>query len=44
MASSKRFLAILRGDTKLLGMFGGIVIDVAALVAILVMACVWYLP
>ena len=44
MASSKRFLAILRGDMKLLGMFGGIVIDVAVLVAILVMACVWYLP
>ena len=44
MASSKRFLAILRGDMKLLGMFGGIVIDVAVLVAILVTACVWYLP
>jgi hypothetical protein len=44
MASSKRFLAILRGDMKLLGMFGGIVIDGAVLVAILVMACVWYLP
>jgi len=44
MASSKRFLAILTGDKKLLGMFGGIVIDVAVLVAILVMACVWYLP
>jgi len=43
MASSKRFLAILTGDKKLLGMFGGIVIDVAVLVAILVMACVWYL-
>ena len=44
MAGSKRFLAILRGDMKLLGMFGGIVIDVAVLVAILVTACVWYLP
>ncbi|MGA7677384.1 MAG: hypothetical protein WCA51_03310 [Dehalococcoidia bacterium] len=44
MASSKRFLAILRGDKKLLGLFGGIVVDVAVLVAILVMACVWYLP
>jgi hypothetical protein len=44
MASSKSFLAILRGDKKLLGMFGGIVVDVAVLVAILVMACVWYLP
>jgi hypothetical protein len=43
MRSSKRFLAILGGDKKLLGMFGGIVIDVAILVAILVMACVWYL-
>lgn len=44
MSRSKRFLAILRGDKKLLGMFGGIVIDVAVLVAILVTACVWYLP
>ncbi len=44
MASSKRFLAILRGDKKLLGMFGGIVIDIVVLMTILVMACVWYLP
>jgi len=43
MSNSKRFLAILRGDKKLLGMFGGIVLDVAVLVAILVTACVWYL-
>jgi hypothetical protein len=43
MSNSKRFLAILRGDKKLLGMFGGIVIDVAVLVAILVTACVWFL-
>ncbi len=44
MSRSKRFLAILRDDKKLLGMFGGIVIDVAVLVAIVVTACVWYLP
>ena len=44
MARSKRFLAILRGDRKLLGMFGGIVVDVAVIVAILVTACVWFLP
>ena len=44
MSRSKRFLAILKDDKKLLGMFGGIVIDVAVLVAIVVTACVWYLP
>ena len=44
MSRSKKFMSIVRGDKKLLGMFGGIVIDVTALVAILVMACVWYLP
>jgi hypothetical protein len=44
MSRSKKFMSVVRGDKKLLGMFGGIVIDVTALVAILVMACVWYLP
>jgi hypothetical protein len=44
MSRSKKFMSIVRGDKKLLGMFGGIVIDVTALVAILVMVCVWYLP
>ena len=44
MSNSKRFLAILSGDKKLLGMFGGIVLNVAVLVTILVAACIWYLP
>lgn len=44
MSNSKRFLAILRDDKKLLGMFGGIVIDMAVLATIIVTACVWYLP
>jgi hypothetical protein len=44
MSRSKKFLAILKDDKKLLGMFGGIVVDVAFLVAIVVTACVWYLP
>jgi hypothetical protein len=44
MSNSKRFLVILRDDKKLLGMFGGIVIDMAVLAAIVVTACVWYLP
>ena len=43
MKASKRFLAIIRGDKKLLGMFGGIVVDVVFLVAVLVTAFVWYL-
>ena len=43
MKSSKRFLAIIRGDKKLLGMFGGIIVDVVFLVAILVTAFAWYL-
>ncbi len=43
MSKSKRFLAILSGDKKLLGMFGGIVVDVVFLVAIPVIALVWYL-
>ena len=44
MSRSKKFLAILKDDRKLLGMVGGIVADVAVLVAIVVTACVWYLP
>jgi hypothetical protein len=44
MSKSKKFISVVRGDKKLLGMFGGIVIDATALVAILIMACVWYLP
>jgi len=44
MRRSKKFLVILKDDKKLLGMFGGIVVDVAVLVAIVVTACVWYLP
>jgi len=44
MSKSKKFMSIVRADKKLLGMFSGIVIDVTALVAILVTACVWYLP
>jgi len=44
MRRSKKFLAILRGDKKLLGMFGGMVVDVAVLLAIVATACVWYLP
>jgi len=43
MKTSRRFLAIIRGDKKLLGMFGGIVVDVVFLVAILVTALVWYI-
>jgi hypothetical protein len=44
MSGSKKFMSIIRGDKKLLGMLSGIVIDVTALVAILVTACIWYLP
>ena len=44
MRRSRKFLAILMDDKKLLGMFGGMIIDVAVLVAIVVTACVWYLP
>ncbi|MGB8707468.1 MAG: hypothetical protein WCD72_05905 [Dehalococcoidia bacterium] len=44
MSRTKKFMSIVGGDKKLLGMFSGIVINVTALVAILVMACVWYLP
>lgn len=44
MSRSKRFLTIMRADKKLLGMFGGIVIDVVVLLAIGVTACAWYLP
>jgi hypothetical protein len=43
MESSKRFLAIIRGDKKLLVMFGSIVVDVAFLAAILITAFAWYL-
>lgn len=44
MSRSKKFITIVTGDRKLLGMLSGIVVDVTALVAILVTACVWYLP
>ena len=44
MSRSKKFLDSLNEDKKLLGIFGGIVVDVAVLVAIVVTACAWYLP
>jgi len=44
MSESKKFGTILRGDKKLFGMFGGIVLNVAILVGILVTFCIWYLP
>jgi hypothetical protein len=44
MSNSKKILAILRDDKKLLGMFGGIVIDVVILAAIIIIAFIWYLP
>jgi len=44
MSKSKKFMTIVKGDRKLLGMLSGIVIDITALVAILATACVWYLP
>ena len=44
MSKSKKFMSIIRADKKLLGMFGGIVINFTVLIAILVLAFVWYLP
>jgi hypothetical protein len=44
MEKSKKLMAIVKDDRRLLGMLSGIIIDVTALVAILVTACVWYLP
>jgi hypothetical protein len=44
MSKSKKLLAIMRADKKLLGMFGGMVIDLTVLAAIVVTAFVWYLP
>jgi hypothetical protein len=44
MSDSKKFMSIVRADRKLLGMFSGIVINFTVLVAILVLAFVWYLP
>jgi len=44
MSRTKKLVAIVRADRRLLGMLSGILIDVTALLAILVMACVWYLP
>lgn len=44
MDKSKKLMALVRDDKRLLGMLSGILIDVTALVAILVTACVWYLP
>ena len=44
MSKSKKFITIVKGDKKLLGMLSGIVIDMTAFVAILVTACIWYLP
>jgi hypothetical protein len=44
MSKSKKFLSIVRGDKKLLGMFSGIVFDITALLAILILAFAWYLP
>jgi hypothetical protein len=44
MSKSKKLMTIVMDDKRLLGMLSGILIDVTALVAILVTACVWYLP
>lgn len=44
MSRSKKFMTIVKGDRKLMGMLGGILINVTALAAILVTACIWYLP
>jgi hypothetical protein len=44
MSRSKKFMAIVRHDRKLVGMLSGIVINITALLAILVTACIWYLP
>ncbi len=44
MSRTKKLVTIVRGDRKLQGMLSGIVIDITALLAILVTACVWYLP
>ncbi len=44
MNGTKKFLAILKGDKKLLGIFGGILLDGAILIAIIIAVCVWYLP
>ena len=44
MSKSKKFMSIIRADKKLLGLFSGIVINFTAIVAMLVLAFVWYLP
>ena len=44
MSKTKKLVTIVKGDRKLMGMLSGIVIDMTALVAILVTACIWYLP
>jgi len=44
MSRTKKLVTIVRGDRKLLGMLSGILIDVTALMAIVVIACVWFLP
>jgi hypothetical protein len=44
MRKTKKLMALVKDDKRLLGMLSGILIDVTALVAILVTACVWYLP
>jgi hypothetical protein len=44
MGRSKTFATILKNDKKLFGMFGGIILNAAVLVGILVTFCIWYLP
>ena len=44
MSKTKKLVTIVKGDSKLRGMLLGIVIDVTALVAVLAVACIWYLP
>ncbi len=39
---ARKLLTILRDDRKLPGMFGGILIDVAIIVAVTIVAFVWY--
>jgi hypothetical protein len=44
MRKTKKLMTLVKDDKRLLGMVSGILIDLTALVAILVTACVWYLP
>jgi hypothetical protein len=44
MSKSKKFMTVIAGDKKLLGLFSYIVFNFSVLIALVVLAFIWYVP